>query len=268
MKYLESTPGVSVPRLPSCLRRWRKCESPRLRLVCLPWCGAGAGVYRRLVELLPPSIDALAVQLPGREDRFGEAPRRRMADVVDLVVDDLVGQCDLPIAIFGHSMGAVVAHELAHALRSRIGREPDLLVVSGHGAATPMRFGPSRWHDASEDDLLHYISVMGGTPQAVLGDRAMMRALLPTLRADYEVLETYVCARRAPLHCPLVACAGTDDAAVDAAALGAWRELTTGYSALHWFEGGHFYLRDAAQPLAGKLAGWLRTLVRAEVAAT
>lgn len=248
---------ASLPRRSTCLRSWRRAAPARLRVVCFPWCGAGASVYRHLAERLPPDLEVLAVQLPAREDRYVETPLRRMEAVVAQVLGELASFGDAPLVLFGHSMGAVVAHEVAHALRARLGREPELLVVSGHGAPTQRRLDSALWHDASEEQLLRNLGTLGGTPQALLADPAMMRMLLPAVRADYEVLESHVCPPRAPLRCPVVACCGRQDTAVTAEGVTAWRELTRGPFVEHWFDGGHFHLRDDARPLAEALSRWM-----------
>ncbi len=257
MSSHDTHPPAVAHRRPSCLRHWRRVARPRLRLVCFPWCGGGAGVFRRMLDGLPPTVDAYAVQLPGREDRYGESPLRRMDAVVDHVLRELVHLSDLPLVLFGHSMGSVVAHATARTMLQRFGRDPLLLVVSGHDAPTVAQLDRSIWHDASDTDLLRNLGTLGGTPGALLADPGMMRMLLPAVRADYEVLETYHCADQPVLRCPLVACAGRQDDAVSAEGLAAWRRLSNGPFLEHWFDGGHFYLRDDPLPLMQQMAHWL-----------
>src|SRR6185503_1192248 len=113
--------GASSSRRTS-LRHMGGSPRPLLRLVAIPWCGAGASVYRRLAPSLPDHVDLLAVQLPGREDRYSERRLRRMDQIVEDVIGDVIAAFDRPLVLFGHSMGALVAYEIALALRERTGR--------------------------------------------------------------------------------------------------------------------------------------------------
>ena len=244
----------SLTTPPPQLHRLRPAPGARVRLLCLPWCGAGAGAYRHLARLLPATVDVLAVQLPGRQERFGEPPLRRMAQVVEHIVEGLQACTALPLALFGHSMGATVAHEVAQAWRARTGREPALLVASG---APPPAAAGGHWHAASDAQFLAYLHGLGGTPVDVLHDAGLMRVLLPALRADYEVLETWGGAQHPPLNCPLIACAGRDDTSAPASSLAGWQRLSTTPCGSHLFEGGHFYLVDRTEELAARLLEWM-----------
>src|SRR5688500_4817828 len=122
--------SVSASRRPS-LRRFGGARQRLMRVVAFPWCGAGASVYRKLAPHLPDHVELLAVQLPGREDRYDERRLVRMQDVVEEVIGDVINLLDRPVVLFGHSMGALVAYEVARALRERVGCEPASLIVSG-----------------------------------------------------------------------------------------------------------------------------------------
>jgi surfactin synthase thioesterase subunit len=242
------------------LRRYGGRRQPLLRLLCFPWCGAGASVYRRLAPSLPDHIELLVVQMPGREDRYGEAPLRSMAQMVQQVVEDVLPLFDRPLFLFGHSMGALAAYETARALKRHTGREPDGLIVSGHGAPWLRRPGTRPWHLAGEDDFIAHLRRLGGTPDAILNDRTTMRLLLPMLRADYEALDGYRHDTGEPLACPLLACAGDADPEVSRESMPEWRHATSGASALHWFEGDHFYLSAAPAAWSRCLQDWITGL--------
>lgn len=248
------------------LQRWCAADhTAAIRLLAFPWCGAGASVYRRLFECLPRGMDAVAWQLPGRENRYREAPYRHMSTLVAAVLDEMGPPDDVPLVLFGHSMGAVVAHEVAHGLRQRHGCEPALLVVSGHEAPVGRQHQGATLHDADERSLLMKLAALGGTPAQLLSDAAAMHALLPVVRADYEVLETYACPVRRPLQLPVVACAGAQDPFVSPMGLQAWEGLSRAPLKTHWFEGQHFYLRDDPRPLAQALLAWVRELVGSDL---
>ena len=251
------TVRIAIPERRSSLRRYSGRAQPLMRLVCFPWCGAGASVYRKLAQTLPAHIELLAVQLPGREDRFAETKLLRMEQVVAQVSEDIAAVFDRPLVLFGHSMGALVAYETALALKRRLGREPDGLIVSGHaapGCAAPHDKG---LHAADEARFIANLRRLGGTPPEVLDDIQLMRTLLPMLRADYEILETYAYRRERILSCSLLACAGKQDGEVSDSGMADWREYSSGPCKVHWFDGGHFYLSSAPQELTQCLQGWL-----------
>jgi surfactin synthase thioesterase subunit len=245
----------AVPR--SYLRSFTRRPRPLIRLVCFPWCGAGASVYRKFAALLPEFVELHAVQLPGREDLFAEKKVRRMSELLDLLYPDMLAVMDLPVVFFGHSMGAVVAHEMAMRLRERIHREPAGLIVSGHRAPHLRLPDATRWHQADTQSLLGNLELLGGTPASILKDRALMKTYLPILQADYEVLETHRHEPRPPLSIPLIACAGVDDREVTFDGMFAWQTYTSKGFLLHWFNGDHFYLNDDPAHLAAQLATWL-----------
>jgi len=255
---MQPMPGRSLsPQSCASLRRCAPKTQPLLRMLAFPWCGAGASVYRKLALCLPPHIELLAVQLPGREDRFGESLMVRMEQIVEHTLKDIVSVFDRPLILFGHSMGALVAWEIAQALRDRIGREPTALIVSGHGAPHCAPRSTRSWHSANERDLIANIRQLGGTPNELLEDRPMMRAFMPLLRADYEVVENYRPKSRPPLSCSLVACAGGEDREVTPETMRAWLSCTTGHRRLHWFEGDHFYLSSQPALLARSIEEWI-----------
>lgn len=228
----------------------------RLRLFVFPHAGSGSAVYRAWAGALPPDVQLALVQLPGREARFAEPPFRRMRDLVDALVPALVPHLDVPSAFFGHSMGAHVAFEAARALRAQ-GREPVHLVASGNRAPR-LPFPRPRIHHLPDERILAEFQRLGGTAPEILGDRQLMALLLPVLRADLEVCETYAFEPGAPLTCPITVFGGTRDPDVPPAALDAWSECTTGPFARRLFEGGHFFLQEDRPRVLAALAEALR----------
>nr|QEO74578.1 thioesterase [uncultured bacterium] len=228
----------------------------RLRLFVFPHAGAGAASYRAWAGALPPDVQLALVQLPGREARLAEPPFRRMHDLVDALVPALRPHLDAPFAFFGHSMGAHVAFEAARALRAE-GHEPMHLVVSGN-RAPHLPFPRPRIHHLPEERILAEFQRLGGTPPEILADVQLMTLLLPVLRADLELCETYVAEPGASLTCPVTAFGGTRDPDVPPAALDAWRECTTGPFARHLFQGTHFFLQEERPRVLAALAGALR----------
>jgi surfactin synthase thioesterase subunit len=228
-----------------------------VRLVCFPWAGGGASVYKRFAAYLPGTIEMLAVQYPGREERFSETRLVRMEHIVRAVIEDVIAIFDRPLVFLGHSMGALVAYEVAQAIKTRLGREPRMLIASGAGSPdTQASYGRCA-SNASDEEFISDIRRLGGTPRAILDNPQMMRALLPLLRADYAVLDTYVSRSGSPLACEIMACCGDQDPSVSNATLTAWRNFTTGPFRKHWFRGDHFYLSSAPEQLAAGLREWI-----------
>jgi pyochelin biosynthetic protein PchC len=245
----------SAPR--GLLRLLNDAARPVARLVCLPWSGGSASAYRPLAQHFRLHTAVLAVQLPGREDRFNERPLQRMEAVVESVVGALLPLTDLPLFIFGHSMGALVAHQVAHALRAKTGRELDGLIVSGHAAPHRRRLPDHLWHRASDEDLIGLLRRLGGTSEEVLANLQMQPTLLSALRSDFEILETHAHQAAPPLACPLLACAGVADALVCSETMTSWRSCSIGAFQLQWFHGDHFYLLSHPAALARLLQDWM-----------
>ncbi|MFF9719558.1 thioesterase II family protein [Streptomyces sp. NPDC014603] len=216
----------------------------RLRLYCLPHAGAGASAYRSWAGRLGDRIDVVPVQLPGREGRFGEEPLTTADGIADGLCAALAERGDRHWALFGHSMGALLAYEVAHRMSSA-GNPPAHLVVSGM-TAPPLAAGRGRpaADSLGDDELVERIRALGGTPRDVLRSAEMMQLLLPVFRADYRVCDDYRFTPREPLRVPVTALGGAADRGAPAAGLAAWRDLTTAGYAMRLFPGGHFYLHD------------------------
>jgi medium-chain acyl-[acyl-carrier-protein] hydrolase len=215
------------------------------RLFCIPYAGGAASAYRGWAEGLPDDVDVCAVQLPGRGARFREAPFRNMADLVPALAEGLLPLLDLPFALFGHSMGAVVAFELARELRRRGGRPPALLALSGHQAPPRPDPKPPISHLPDEEFLAEVQTRYDGIPPEVLAEEELLQLLLPVLRADVQLLESYTYVQEAPLDCPISCFGGEDDPHVSLADLEAWGDETRGPLRVRTFPGGHFFVESA-----------------------
>ena len=224
----------------------RAMSTPNLLLLCLPAAGGGASIYTRWSAVLAPTVGVRPVTLPGRERLISEAPLRDCATLIDRLLPDVASQLDRPYAIFGHSMGALVAFELTHALRQAGHPEPTCLVLSGYPAVTIPRRGPAI-HDASEDVVIDALRGFGGVPNEVLAIRDYRDYMLPLARADLAVIETYRYTPRPHLTCPVFAVGGEHDRTCPPEELEAWRDQTTGAFNRRLFPGGHFYLFEGPQ---------------------
>ena len=186
------------------------------------------------------------MQLPGREARIREAPYRRMDTLADALAASIGELCGGPqattYALFGHSMGALIAHELAHRLLERGAPAPAHLFVSGARAPQLPRDDDRMLHTLPDAEFQAALRDLNGTPELVLADRELMELMLPTLRADFELCETYRPPARGPLPCPITAFGGDQDREVSAAAVQAWQQCTRGAFEVVSLEGDHFFL--------------------------
>lgn len=221
-------------------------EPARLRLFCFPFAGGAAQAFRDWPRALPGWVDTCAVQLPGRWTRRHEPPFRQMEALADAAAAALRPRLELPFALLGHSMGAVLAYEVARRLTGA-GRPPAGLLVSGCQA--PHLPHPwSRLHRLPDDELVAEMSrSRGAIPAEVMAEPEMLALFLPVLRADVEALETYRHRQGPPLSCPVTAYGGRDDPTVTRDQLEAWREVTDGRFGLRIFPGQHFYINTARE---------------------
>lgn len=239
---------------------WKANPGAKVRLFCFPHAGAGAVAYRDWSRELPAEVELWAVQPPGRGTRFGETPLRSLIEIAAEAARAILSQADRPFALFGHSMGALVAFEAARALR-RQGREPHHLFVSGRRAPQLIDDEPPM-HRLADLELVEEVRRRyDGIPQAVYRDSELLRIILPTVRADLEALETYIYRDDLPLEFPLSAFGGQQDPRATRRHLDAWRKQTRGRFALETWPGGHFYLTSGSQ--SGVLAALVRELVPA-----
>jgi surfactin synthase thioesterase subunit len=214
---------------------------PRLRLFCAPYAGGGAAAYREWLKAFSADVDVCALQLPGRERRHREPALTDMGSLVEALVDVLEPYLDCPFAFFGHSMGSVIAYETARAIRAQRGLSPRCLFVSGR-RAPHLQARKAPIHPLPDKAFLDEIRALNGTPPEVLAHAELMALMLPLLRADFTLVETYRPFALPKLECPIVALAATEDPEATVEELAAWRDATLGNFALETFRGDHFYL--------------------------
>ncbi len=239
----------------------RPNPSARLRLFCFPYAGNGATIFRAWPRSLPDFVEVCPVQFPGRENRLQEPPFTRLTMLAQAAAHGLAPHLDKPFAFFGHSMGALVAFEVARCLRRTERPRPVRLFVSG--AVSPsLRLSSPRFYDLPEAELLDELRRLEGTPPEVLAHPELMRLALPIIRADFEVCQTYEYPVEPPLDCPITAFGGLEDAETPREHVAAWQRETNSACETLMLPGGHFFIHTAAERLLRIIAQELRESVR------
>jgi medium-chain acyl-[acyl-carrier-protein] hydrolase len=214
-----------------------------VRLFCLPCAGAGASRFASWSAGLGPEVEVCPLQPPGREERLAEPAFTRLGPFVAALADAIDFHLERPYALFGHSLGALVAFELTRALR-RAGRPlPVVLFVAAFRAPHLPDPAPPL-HDAPLPVFRAELQRLNGTPAEVLENDELMRLVEPTLRADFAVHETYVHTPEPPLSCPISVLGGLDDREVDGDGLAEWRRHTDRPLTLRMLPGDHFFVGE------------------------
>jgi len=234
MKYQNLNPWIV---------KFKPNPNAKLKLFCLPFAGGSSVAYRDWTKVLPSNIELCAVEIPGRGQRLGESLTNDLAELVSQMAAGVKNELDRPFVIFGHSMGAATGFELIHILKTKFQKEPEHLFFSGRGAPQlPERDEPI--HKLPKDEFIAKIRSYNGTPKEVLAHQELMEMIIPIIRADFKVCETYVYEQRDILNIPMTIFGGLSDESVNRDELEAWRIHTNNEFNIRMFPGGHFFLQD------------------------
>lgn len=238
----------------------RANPAARLRLFCFPYAGGGASMFRDWPGELPGDVEVWCAALPGRGARLREAPVNSITRLLPPLADAMLPYLDRPFALFGHSMGALIAFELARHLRREQAPSPSHLFVSGRRAPQLGRISQAV-HELPRQELIRELRRLNGTPEAVLRSEELLTALLPTLRADLAACEQYVCRSDLPLAVAISAYGGSADPDVAREDLEAWGAQTSCGCSTQQFAGDHFFLlHGARREMFAAMAAMLRAL--------
>nr|WP_232290053.1 alpha/beta fold hydrolase [Micromonospora sp. ATCC 39149] len=236
------------------LRRYRPAPPSGSRLVCLPHAGGSASAFLPLARAVDPALDVVAVQYPGRQDRRSEPNVGDLRTLADRIYPVLAGQSDRPLAIFGHSMGAVLAYEVTLRLEAA-GKPPVHLFTSGRRA--PSRYRDEQVHLRDDQGILAELALLDGTSSELIRDPDVISMIMPALRNDYRAIETYRHEPGRAVACPLTALVGDCDPKTSLDEARDWAGHTTGPFDLRVFPGGHFYLNGQVPAVAALVSGAL-----------
>jgi len=250
---------------PSWLAYCQSDRQTRLKLFCFPYAGGSAAIFRGWQDLLSPAITVCPVELPGRGTRLLETPFTQLEPLVEAIATALLPEFDQPFALFGHSMGALIAFELARKLSQTRDRTPVHLFVSGRGAPHIAERSPI--YHLSDAEFVAGLRSLNGTPQEVLNHPELMQMLIPALRADFTMADTYMSALSTPLECPITAFAGVQDPEATPEEVQTWQQYTSSTFSIHLLPGDHFFVNTAKQKLLDILAQSLAQKVSTSVPA-
>ncbi len=248
-----TNPPTKPPSTPWLVRA--PAPTGAVRLFCFPHAGGGAALFHPWPRVAPPWLDVCAVELPGRGRRLDEPPLRTIPALAAAAGEALVRALEPPFALFGHSMGALLAFELARWLRARGLPPPCHLFVAGHRAPQLPPRGRAIGR-LPEPEFVEELRALGGTPPEVLDHPELFALVSPALRADIVACEDYRYADGPPLQAPLSAFGGAGDADVEPAELEAWRAQAGSTFSSQTFPGGHFFL-DPFEPVLRAIAAAL-----------
>lgn len=212
-----------------------------IHLLCLPNAGASATMYLRWKRLLPAWVNLVPVELPGRGRRLSEPCGEEFDQLVAQLCREHAALMRQPYALFGHSMGALLAYGMASHQRDQDGTLPRILFVSG--TAGPSRRDTDRFAVSTDAELVADMRRQGGTPEEVFDSPELLRMTLDILRADYRLCRSFTYRAAARLPMPLEVLVGRQDD-IDGERVLAWQREAGNAFALHWFDGGHFYIRQ------------------------
>lgn len=239
--------------------RWLVCPQPNsnatARLFLFPYAGGAPSSFNKWASEFPNHIEVSAVHYPGRGSRYNEPPIKEFSVLVDEIKNAIQPELDKPFFFFGHSLGAVLAFELAR----RINLQPQILFVSACGA--PHVPNPNRpIHNLPDSEFVKSLQDLNGLPAEVSNNTELMELLLPTLRADFEAIENYkYVSHEHRLDCPIIAFGGADDSHVDRARLDAWAHHTNSSFKSKIFPGDHFFINTARRSVIDSMLTEMRS---------
>lgn len=225
--------------------------SARCRLVCFAYAGGGLATFLNWQDILPDELELAIVQLPGKGSRLLEEPIDSMPILVDLISTELAKFSDRPLVFFGHSLGASVAYEVIRDFESKGWQLPSLFIASARRAPTLAHSKPPI-HALDDRNFKSELSKLGGTPEEILNNDAVMSMVMPGLRADFKIAETYQNPNLAEITSPIALFYGSEDE-TSLKECQDWLPLFQQNSGIHQFKGGHFFIDETPQIVVKKI---------------
>ncbi|HEY6879316.1 MAG TPA: alpha/beta fold hydrolase [Polyangiales bacterium] len=230
-----------------------------LRLFCFPYAGGSTAAFRTWPAQLSEDVEVVGIELPGRNFRRSERPPRDAQTAAAGFCDAVASELSVPFALYGHSVGALLAYEVAHTLRTRGLPMPLALFVSGRKPPHDLKTG-RRYGSLPDSTLLATVAELGGVPDLVLREPELRQMMTPVLRADLAIAEQYPYAERSPLDQPLFVYAAESDPLLDINQISEWSYHSAAQCKVRRYRGGHFFIQDTGSSFLKDLAVDLRSL--------
>lgn len=238
---------------------WPRAKSnASLSMFCFPYACAGTQIFHQWPSFLPLDVDVCGIQLPGRGFRINEEPYTDIFKLVEDVCKAILMELDGPYVLFGHSMGAMLAYEVAKELHRMTGVWPEQLIVSAYRAPTIIRTG-KKYHKTTDREFMAKINSLGGIPSSICNDSELIDLFLPVFRADFALIENYPFGNSKPVSCDITAFAGTCDPEASIDEVDAWKLVTNGNFKLRQVIGGHFFIHEAQAAFLDQMSSDLMT---------
>ena len=239
------------------IKTFHPAPSAAVRLVCLPHAGGSASFFFPMGKALGPAVEVVGVQYPGRQERRHEPGIDNIPEFADQVFTALRHLDDRPLALLGHSMGAILGYEAAIRMRQAGLASPVRLFASGRRA--PSCYRDEQLHKGPDEQLVAELRSLGGPNQSMLTDPELLAMILPAIRSDYRAIERYQHNPEVQLDCPVTVFTGDSDPRVSLEEARAWARHTTAPTEVEVFRGGHFFLVDHSADIIGLITTRLRS---------
>lgn len=237
----------------------RRLTSPRIRVFCFPYAGGSATLFRDWPKALPDDVELVGIQLPGRAFRLKDPAFTDMSCLLDELEGLLSPHLEVPFVFYGHSMGSLVAFELVRRFQAKGQALPKLVFLSGRRAPHLVTNGADV-KSMDDEAFIDHLRGLGGTPDEIINNRRLMNLILPSLRADFELLYKWKHQDGELLSMPLRVAGGKEDKPIKQEDLEAWSRYTRAGFSVQMFKGGHFFVHDAEDELLPWLSGTLANL--------
>lgn len=223
----------------------------KTRVICFPYAGGGLGTYLPWKDYLHNDIELAIVQMPGRGARFLEQPVKCMSELSEKILQSIESLFDRPVIFFGHSLGASVAYEVIRRLHVKGRALPHFFIASSRKAPTITSLKPPI-HDLDDVSFKLKLRELGGTPSELLDNEELMSMLMPCLRADFKIAETYQNKDESIIPSTIMVLRGSNDK-VSIDECEPWLSLFSANKGLHDFDGGHFFIDAKPRDISNKI---------------
>jgi len=238
-------------------KNFKKTPNPKIKLFCFPHAGGNSDTFKHWAQYLPDWIELYSLQLPGRGSRFNEPCLDNMEIITDKLSENITTLIDKPFVFLGHSLGGSIAFELTKKLKQLNLNLPNRLFIVGR--ESPRVPPKNAKYTASDSEIIEYLKLLSGTNNAVFHTNDLIKLLLPMIRCDLKLAETYhyYCKHKSPVTCPINVFWGTDDVGLKIQDVEDWNKETTSTCHIDQFEGHHFFLHETPKIVIEKMLAYI-----------